>query len=186
MSRVFGLGDTHFGHKSILKYRTEFKTVQEHDDFIINNINKTIGKRDTFILFGDIAFDKTGIETLKRIKFCNKKILILGNHCAQHMNKEETKEYFSLFDEVIGSKKWKGAWLTHIPIHESELRNSYCIHGHTHNAIVDDTRYVSVCCEKVNYTPADLQKVMVELKQLNKEYEEKRIEFQNKKWKQEV
>ena len=54
MSRVFGLGDAHFYHDKVIKFRTQFETVQDHDIYIYENIVKTVGKRDKLILFGDI------------------------------------------------------------------------------------------------------------------------------------
>ena len=46
-------------------------------------------------------------------------------------------------------------FLTHCPIHPSELdyRVSYNIHGHVHENSLDDARYVNVSCEVVDYQP---------------------------------
>ena len=60
MSRVLLISDTHFSHKNICKFRADFSTPEEHDETIFNNIMKTVNKRDTLWMLGDIAFDLDG------------------------------------------------------------------------------------------------------------------------------
>ena len=42
MAEVYFIGDGHFGHKNILNFRPEFKTIKHHDDTIIDNINAIV------------------------------------------------------------------------------------------------------------------------------------------------
>jgi calcineurin-like phosphoesterase family protein len=170
MSKVYLVGDFHFNHNNILKYRPQFKTIEEHNQTIIDNFNKTIKKRDTVYFMGDIVFADEGMEILKKLRYCHKKILILGNHCFQHF-KGDKFEAFKYFDEVVGSVKKKGCWLSHIPIHPDELRGSYCIHAHTHNCNLEDPRYFNTSLENIDYTPIDLMEVIKILKERNPEYE---------------
>ena len=75
------IADTHFGHEQILnECRPQFKTIDEMDEFIINNINKKMTKKDTLYIVGDFSYrsKKSPIEYLETIK--PKKVLILGNH----------------------------------------------------------------------------------------------------------
>jgi calcineurin-like phosphoesterase family protein len=44
--------------------------------------------------------------------------------------------------------------LSHCPIHESEIgRFAKNIHGHVHENTLEDSRYINVSCEAVDYTP---------------------------------
>ena len=63
--------------------------------------------------------------------------------------------YAWAFDDVMGGFSYKGVWLTHIPIHPDELRGRPNIHGHTHNHIINDNRYLNVCMEQINYRPLE-------------------------------
>lgn len=164
MSKVYAISDCHFGHNNILKYRDQFKSIEEHDQTIVDNFNNIITKRDTVYFMGDICFTEEGMENLRKMRWCNKKVLVLGNHDAQFMNSELTKEYYNMFDSVIGSKSWKGAWLTHMPIHPDELRGKLCIHGHTHNQFIDDKRYYNVCLENTDYAPVNLAEVLKKMR----------------------
>ena len=170
MSKVFIVGDFHFGHRNILKYRPQFKTIEEHDQFIIDNFNKTIKKRDTVYFTGDIFFTDEGLKLLSKLRFCNKKILILGNHDGQFF-KGNKKDYYNYFDDIKSSVKKKGCWITHIPISTEELRGSYNIHAHTHYHNLDDTRYFNTSLENINFTPIDLIEVVEKLQKDNPEYE---------------
>lgn len=56
MSKVYFTSDWHLGHKAILKYRSEFSSVEEHNNLFVENFNKTVKKRDTVYFLGDICF----------------------------------------------------------------------------------------------------------------------------------
>jgi calcineurin-like phosphoesterase family protein len=74
--------------------------------------------------------------------------------------------------------KYKGIWLTHCPVHESELgyRVNKNIHGHIHEKLVTkdvyewgyridsipDERYICVSCEHVDYKPKTLEGLGIE------------------------
>ncbi len=154
MSKVYFTSDWHFGHKAILKYRKEFKTIEEHDNTFIKNFNKVVTKRDRVFFLGDIAFTEEGLEKLKELRFCHK-ILYLGNHDTL-----STEKYLEYFDEVHAIKSYKNFWVTHCPIHPQEMRNRKgCIHGHLHNSILDDPKYFDVSPEKHNYELIDFQDI---------------------------
>ena len=182
MSKVFATSDHHFGHKAICKYRDRFKTPDEHDEYIMEQYKKVIGKRDTVYFLGDIAFTEEGLDKIATLP--GHKRLIMGNHCFQHYKGYQDK-IFEVFEEVMGSKKYKGVWLTHIPIHPEELRSNYCIHGHGHTFELADTRYQSVCLEITDYKPVEIKDVIAELARKNPEYEKARIELRESRFKRE-
>ncbi|MFW3387953.1 UNVERIFIED_CONTAM: metallophosphoesterase, partial [Kocuria sp. CPCC 205274] len=144
MAEVYFLGDTHFGHHNILKYRPEFKTIKEHDDFIINNINKVVTKRDKLILTGDICFNRESMDCLRRIR-CPAIHVLLGNH--DDYNLDFRKEVNGVC-WVSGDFKYKEFWVSHIPLHPEELRGKFNIHAHMHRSTLKDKkRYFSTSCE---------------------------------------
>ena len=75
------------------------------------------------------------------------KKVILGNH--DDMPIEAYRQYFQV---MRGMFRYKGIWLSHPPIHPTELRGKKNIHGHTHsiemmNGNNVDERYLNVCVE---------------------------------------
>ena len=102
----------------------------------------------------DSVFDTDYLDHLDRIK-CQKH-LVIGNHCAERYDQ---KLLYAKFNKVYGLKKKYGAWLTHAPIHPDELRGKFCIHGHTHNHLIDDSRYINVCPEHHDYMPVNLKDI---------------------------
>lgn len=153
MSRVFFISDLHFGHKAICRYRPEFVTPKEHDEYIIEKWNSVVTKAKYQVwCLGDMCIKNKLYDFAKQIKRLNGTIhVITGNHCylpayqGLHIASGLTKKY--------------GFWLSHCPIHPDELRGQYNIHGHVHRKTLNDRRYINVCCENVGYTPVDLEEI---------------------------
>lgn len=152
---VYFISDTHFGHRAICKYRPEFKSPKEHDEFIISNWNKTIrGSGYIVWVLGDMCIPNREYKFKDLIWSLNGRIkLITGNHCDLDAYKNTKIEI------QRGITKDYGFWLTHAPIHPDELRGHNNIHGHVHNKSIPDNRYINVCCEKINYTPISLDEI---------------------------
>ena len=163
MSKTFFISDLHLGHNNIYRvpFRTpdgkrmrRFHTMQEAEDYMVQQWNSVVTKRDTVYVLGDIAFNKKGLARVGEMK--GRKILISGNHDGL-----ETEEYLKYFAKVQGVRymKKQGFILSHIPIHPYQFeagRFSHNIHGHLHTYKVDDPRYVNVSVEQLNYTPLSL------------------------------
>ncbi len=155
MSEVFHVGDLHFGHKNIQKFRPTVGEIaitceEEHREAVIKLWNETVTKRDVVWLHGDILFDESLIHHLGRLN--GNKNLILGNHDKQ------IKDWI-YFNKVCGFENYKGTWLSHAPIHPAELRGKLNIHGHVHYATVTldngeiDKRYFNCSLENTNGRP---------------------------------
>lgn len=171
MSKVYFISDCHFGHRGIGKYRTQFSSHEEHDEFVFENIMSTVNKRDTLWMLGDMFFDgevleKYGKRIAERAGYTH---LILGNHDTDNTyRRNNVGKFFDIFDSVHGLHSKYGFWISHAPIHPDELRGKVNIHGHVHFATVSheykfgkviDPNYVNVCCENVNYKPICLQDI---------------------------
>ena len=153
MSNLRIIADPHLGHRNICEYRP-FKTMYEHEQHIVREWNKVVGKRDVVYVLGDAVFDSKSLYVVEQLM--GRKILVRGNHDSL-----KTHEYLSVFEEVLGIIKKNKAWLSHAPIHPQELRGCPNIHGHVHNNTIPDKRYFNACIENIGYAPmlfADIMK----------------------------
>jgi calcineurin-like phosphoesterase family protein len=163
MSKKWIISDLHFGHKNILKYSGPLRggtTSEEHDDWLIHQINSVVKKCDLLYILGDVAFNTEHLKKVKRIK--GQKILIRGNHDVQ-----AAQYYLEYFSQIQGLLSFKGVfWMSHAPIHPQELRGRLNIHGHVHqNSILNeqgqpDERYINACVEMTYGVPQDLDALL--------------------------
>ena len=103
--KTFFIADTHFGHQKILKFsRSQFKTIEEHDETIIDNWNNVVRDVDTVWVLGDFCFGKKNIEIAGRLK--GVKRLVMGNHDIFNAS-----DYLKYFMRVYGCTKWKNCVL---------------------------------------------------------------------------
>lgn len=135
------IADTHFGHTQILnECRPQFKTIEEMDEFIINNINRKMTRGDTLYIIGDFSYrsKKSPIEYLEAIK--PKKVLILGNHDAwvKKLTKEEKEKHFpyGVYDMLCKKKNGIELHFHHYPRLDWNgshyFGSSFAICGHIH------------------------------------------------------
>ncbi|QDH46535.1 putative calcineurin-like phosphoesterase [Aeromonas phage LAh_6] len=161
MSRVMVSSDLHLGHRNVTKWRSQFSSVEEHDEYIIDRHIKTLGKRDIWVCLGDVCFDRNKLHRLNSIS-CEKKVLILGNHCTEHLS---VLDFLEVFDEIHSLKKGSHNgvkyWLSHAPIHEEELRGKINIHGHMHERVLKGGRYINACLEHTEYEPVWIQDLLI-------------------------
>jgi calcineurin-like phosphoesterase family protein len=152
---VFFISDLHFHHEN-MAIKRGFKDANEMNEHIVTKWNKIISKRDTVYILGDITMEKKNYSILDRLK--GNKNVILGNHDQ----KQHVQELLNHVNSVAGMINYKGNYiLTHCPIHPSELdfRFSYNIHGHVHENTLNDTRYINVSCEAIDYTPIKFESI---------------------------
>jgi len=155
VSRTYLMSDLHLGHKNICKYRPEYSTPEEHNHTIIDNLFQPLGKRDTIYLLGDVCFSKQWAWIYEKlVKSVNSVHLVIGNHCSTGLERQEIlKGAINSGVKLHSLVSYKGCWLVHPPIHPSELRGKYCIHGHMHREVIPDSRYANVCVEHTNWSP---------------------------------
>lgn len=151
--KVFFCSDTHYSHTNICRgvsrWKDEngevpiigtrpFSTLEEMNETIITNINKTVDQDDVLIHFGDWSFG--GIENIKKFRdriYCKNIYLLIGNH-DHHIEKDKSsfKEMFLgifhyqefLIDDVmiVACHYPIGSW-------NKVRKGSIMIHGHLHN-----------------------------------------------------
>lgn len=164
MVTTFVMGDTHLGQESILTFKRkdgsplrEFSSIEEHDEYIIEQWNKTVRPQDKVYHCGDVTMHRRFLPLCTRLN--GHKRLVMGNH-----DEHGVKEYLKYFEELYGSRVLDGIIITHIPIHtDCVARFKVNVHGHLHANVIDDPRYINVSCEQVGYTPVSLEEIRARL-----------------------
>lgn len=184
MTERWFIGDTHFGHRGILTYSGEFrpyKTLEEHDEALIENWNKLVADDDKVYHLGDFCLNRSALAIGKRLK--GRKILVMGNHDIFR-----TQEYLDAgFERVQGALQFENLILTHIPVHPSQLEHRFFanVHGHLHKHRVlvpltgaetkfdpkYDWRYLNVGAEHTGCKPITLEEVYSRIVAQQKEAE---------------
>lgn len=175
MSQVKFIGCLHFGHESIARYRG-FKNAYEHDEYLIQQYNKIVHKKDLVYLLGDITMEKSN-DYYQLDRLNGRKVVVLGNHDMwQHV-----PILLKYVDGVAGMIDYKGFALTHAPIHVSEIgQYRGNIHAHIHhqnkladfdvNRIYNDiennpvintkNKYFCVDSHLINYQPKSIEELI--------------------------
>ena len=141
MSKVFFIADTHFAEQNVFEMSGEnrfFNSVQEKDEAIITNWNKTVSPEDTVFILGD--FGKPSYMQ----RLTGKKFLIRGNHDKNQVDSEYPILYQNFFI------------LSHEPEFILEDGPFANIFGHVHNNPMYKTvspRSYCVCACRNGYTP---------------------------------
>jgi len=157
------IGDLHFLHKNLIIGLRGFTSVEEHDQLIINNWNKTVrSPKDLTFILGDIGMEKlTSYPMLDLLM--GRKIIIGGNHERY----QDSKELMKYVDGIVGMMDYKGFILTHCPIHESLIESCRGnIHGHVHSKSIWSEygvlhpKYFNVSAEVIDYTPITIEQLI--------------------------
>jgi calcineurin-like phosphoesterase family protein len=113
MRNLLCSSDMHFSHLNAATKFREFRSVEEHDEFLVERWNDKVGRNDRVIVFGDACMG-TITESIKIIGRLNGRISLLpGNHDWTHpahhgrqdakASKIERMEalYAEAFDEIL-------------------------------------------------------------------------------------
>jgi len=156
MSVVRFIADLHIDHKTIHEkagpLRGNCSSVEEHNEWIIEQWNSVVSKNDLTWVLGDASFTKEGLLLFKRMKGC--KHLIFGNHDTHSIAR-----YLEVFNKVHGFIKYKGFWLSHPPIDSKSLRGLKNIHGHTHSDKILNENHICVSVEALNGKPISFEEI---------------------------
>jgi calcineurin-like phosphoesterase family protein len=190
---LFFTSDTHYKHSSICRATTtwvdaddktrDFKSLEDMNDAIVNNINEVVGEDDVLFHLGDWSFGGFGnIEEFRSRIICKNIHLVLGNH-DHHIerNKDNIQRLFTTVNHYINldlrrpSIKGKGQMdkyrfiLCHFPIASWDGMNNRVMHlfGHVHlppHHRLMDGRALDVGCEGNDLKPISLDEVVSLLK----------------------
>lgn len=159
---VFLTSDHHFGHANILTFKNAdgspvrpHGSPEEMDEDMISKWNEAVKPYDKVYHLGDFSISKRSILVAARLN--GKKVLIRGNHDIFKLS-----DYTPFFYDVRGSHKIGNFILTHIPVHPNSLQNRWCkgnVHGHMHNGLLEDERYMNVSVERTGFYPVAFEEI---------------------------
>jgi calcineurin-like phosphoesterase family protein len=171
MADIWVISDLHYNHANILKFVDSkgnrvrpFDTVEQMNEYILEKWNSVVKPGDKVYHLGDVFFGDR--DEFKRAwpKFNGSKRLIVGNH-------DDVKFLASggFFARVQESRNFTeyGLIMSHRPLHESQLwdhkrdRPMKNVHGHLHQNIINDDRYINVSVEVVDYTPVNIEELRI-------------------------
>lgn len=163
MTNTFLISDTHFGHANILNFKKKdgrplregFKDIKDHDLELIKRWNSVVNKEDKVYHLGDVGF--TNFPYIKNIfdSLNGTKVLIKGNH-----DNFKLSQYMQIFKDVRATHQLDKFVLSHVPLHPFSLdRWKGNIHGHLHEHIIQDSKYLNICVEQINYTPISFEEI---------------------------
>jgi len=162
MNNTYFAGDHHFGHANILTFcNRPFDTIEEHNEYLVEQHNKVVGKKDTVWFLGDVAFGKDNLKYILRMN--GLKRLVLGNH-----DRYTTQSYINVgFTKILGMVFHSEFLLSHMPCHpnQMEYRCKANIHGHMHEKTMQDPKYINVSVDQLpNYAPISLVEIRSKIK----------------------
>jgi calcineurin-like phosphoesterase family protein len=170
MTNTFLISDLHLKHKKIVEFtRNEpyrpvktdvplrpWDVLEDHDREIIERWNSVVREQDEVWVLGDVTLGKGGLELVDKLN--GHKYLVPGNH-----DEQPAETLLKHFEKVRAIKEFQNrGWVcTHIPIHPSQVdfRWKINVHGHLHDNVINDPRYINVGAEQVNFTPIHIDEL---------------------------
>lgn len=144
--------DLHWGHKNIVKYtrRGEETTIEDHDQWLIDLWNRTVGPGDRVYHLGDFSWhwNSARLDPLLD-QLHGEKIMVLGNHDrASALNAAvRSGRVARVADQlVINLPGGTPAHLFHFPIASwnGQSHGSIHLHGHSHGGYSAPGRIMDV------------------------------------------
>ena len=176
---IYFISDTHFNHSNIIKYcNRPFKSINEMNQTIINNWNKTVKVDDEIYHLGDFALGKKE-EMYNTVSNLNgKKYLIRGNHDKWSISIYEELGFNVLKNAPIKLENDK-LLLSHKPVPDKQIPKGFInIHGHIHNKDLYECiekyepnqysieKHINVSCDVINFKPISIDNLIVSFKKI--------------------
>jgi len=142
----FFTADIHLGHHRLLEYERgdDFKTVEECDEYMLQQWNKKVTRKDTVYIIGDVSMTNSKYTIAWLNKANGKKILIKGNH-DKKMNGLVRDCFQAIYDfgkEInirLSDDTKKKVVLCHyaLKVWNRSHYGSWHLYGHSHGNLVD-------------------------------------------------
>lgn len=145
----FFTGDTHFGHKNIVKYcNRPFSSIEEMDDQIIKRWNSVVAKNDIVFHVGDFCFGDRDSDFDKYFYALNGRIIFIkGNHDSFAWKNKEKFESFcaGYYEAKINNQN---IVLCHyaMKVWNKSHFGSWHLYGHSHGMLPSDISSLSMDC----------------------------------------
>ncbi len=137
---IYYISDTHFNDERVAALcGRPFKSIQEHDQALVNNWNKKVTNNDIVYFVGDICtnFFPGVIDLLKSLN--GEKYLVVGNHDMDAIEEYKSSGIFKKVEYIMIIKdQGRDVILSHQPLMDWDtvIRGSYLIYGHIHNKTI--------------------------------------------------
>ncbi len=177
---LFFTSDFHINHFNIIRYSARpYSSVEEMNESLVENFNKTVSSEDLTYHLGDFSLDERMVPLyLPRLN--GKHVLICGNHDACHPRrkgwKRQTNKYISYgFQEVQVRKvifvdRLGDVLLTHMPRSDYEDPRyeqyrpndwkGWIFCGHVHEKWKIKENQINVGVDQWNYKPVSLEEIV--------------------------
>lgn len=174
--QVYFTSDTHFGHARIIELcNRPFSSVEEMNNTLIENWNKTVGEGDIVFHLGDFCFGDKNLWQDIRSRLNGSICLIRGNH-DDHNLKPSTGALFNGVSYQLRLKlEDKTVYLNHYPFlcyggSWREDQSTWQLFGHVHShpgsTGIDNQRLVNlfptqydVGVDNNNFTPVSWEQI---------------------------
>ncbi len=155
MSEIWFTADTHYGHANIVKGQSnwsdkescrDFATIEEHDECLLENLNKCARPGDLLWHLGDFGFgfcDRAKLVQFRKRIRCRTVGLVLGNHDHLIENEKNT-DIRGMFYRVkhlhYGKINLRHFVLSHYSMRTWPWQRIGSIHlyGHSHGKLPSD------------------------------------------------
>lgn len=162
--KYYFTSDLHLGHKNVLEYDSRpFKTIELHDETLINNHNSIVRQEDDFYFLGDfcLANSKKAESYLSRM--IGNKFFIKGNH-----DKRDIIKIYEKYGTYLGEQKKITIHAQEIILNHFALRTwwhsnhgVWHLYGHSHGKLEHESwgRSMDVCIILNNYFPFEFDDI---------------------------
>ena len=174
--KVWFTSDTHFDDERLNLFGRDilFNNAKEVDDFIIDEWNKKIDKKDLLIHVGDVALTKKGLEKIKELN--GDKWLIKGNYDEASSSKfklddELLLKYFKkvttdITIEIAGEEVYVNHYPTNVKV------DCFNIVGHIHGTWKVQRNMINVGTDAWHFNPVSLDTIKFQMNGIRKYYDQ--------------
>lgn len=174
MADIWMWADQHFSHKNILTFKDKddklirgdrFSSVEEMNEYMINEHNKLVKPQDKVYYLGDVCMGSS-VKDGVLYRLTGHKRLILGNH--DNIKNVEFAKHFDKIDVWRIFKDW-GFVCTHVPLREDQFRDGagFNVHGHLHQNVIDSKFHTCVSVEQTDFRPLHIEEVKDRINKIN-------------------
>lgn len=138
MTKEFITSDIHFGHKNILKFCPKtrpYSSIDEMDEAIIREWNKTVSPQDVVYILGDVSYREPSHTTRIFDRLNGNKVLIIGNHDEKALKQKCFRDCFNEIRQYLEiTRERHKVVMFHYPIAEWNAMHRGSVHlfGHLH------------------------------------------------------
>jgi len=161
---IYYTADTHFHHAAVIGFDNRpFASIEEHDETLVRNWNRTVRPTDTVYFVGDFVIGK-GRHAAPILERLNGKLhLVAGNHDPHSVRKldrwltvQEKCEIHDGRDYVVLNHFAQRTW--------NKCRyGAYHLFGHSHGNLAPQYRSIDVGTNCWDYRPVSLAEIKVKL-----------------------